>query len=191
MTPVEQLERSLDDTRTLVEAVRDDQWDLPTPCAEWSVRDLVDHLTAGNRLFARALLGDPSSTASGPDGIPSPSTPAAYRDSAAALLAAFSAPGVMERVVTVPFGAVPGVVALHLRLVESLVHGWDLARATGQSPECDEEVAEQELRFTQQKLADVPPDRSPFGPAQPVDAEAPALDRLAACLGRDVDAPIA
>jgi len=187
-SPVEQLARSLDDTGQLIEGVRDDQWGQPTPCAEWAVRDLGNHLIAGNHLFARALLGGlPSASPTASEPRPD-QWAAAYRESADALLAAFGSPGVMDRVVTVPFGAIPGVAALHLRLVEALVHGWDLARATGQSPRCDEELAEQALGFTRAKLAEVPPERSPFGPQQPVVEDAPALDRLAACLGRDVNA---
>lgn len=185
-SPVQQLARSLEDTAEVIEGVRDDQWDQPTPCSEWSVRDVVNHLVTGNDLFARALDGTPPSTA-GTDGLSPDQWAAAYRESANALLAAFSSPGAMDRVVKVPFGEVPGVVALHLRLVEALAHGWDLARATGQPPRADEELAEQALEFTRAKLADVPPERSPFGPPQPVTDDASALDRLAACLGRDVN----
>lgn len=94
----------------------------------------------------------------------------------------------MGRVVTVPFGAVRGVVALHLRLVDALVPGWDLAQATGQPARGNEELAEQELEFTRAKPADVPPERSPFGPSQPVTENGSGPDRLAACLGRDVNA---
>jgi uncharacterized protein (TIGR03086 family) len=92
----------------------------------------------------------------------------------------------MERPVTVPFGTVPGVVALHLRLTEILVHGWDLAHATGQTATFPDDLVEQELDFTRGKLADVPSNRSPFAPPQEVADDAPALDRLAACLGRSV-----
>jgi len=186
--PVEQLARSLEDTGQLVEGVRDDQWDQLTPCAAWSVRDLVNHLITGNQLFARALLDDSPSTAPTSTELRPDQCAAAYRESADALLVAFGSPGVLGRVVTVPFGAVPGVVALHLRLVEALVHGWDLAQATGQSARGNEELAEQELEFTRAKLADVPPERSPFGPSQPVAEDVSALDRLAACLGRDINA---
>lgn len=187
-SPVEHLKRSLDDTGAVITGVRDDQWNLPTPCAEWAVRDLVDHLIAGNHMFARVLLGDSPSTAPDQDAAVPPSRPAEYRESAAALQAAFGAPGVMDRVVTLPVGTVPGAVALHLRLIESLVHGWDLAQATGQSPVYDEQLAEQELAFTRQMLPKIQSDHRPFGPAQAVDGDAPALDRLAACLGRDVGA---
>nr|MDQ2754242.1 TIGR03086 family metal-binding protein [Actinomycetota bacterium] len=95
-------------------------------------------------------------------------------------------PGVFEKVVTVPVGSVPGIAALHLRIVEMLVHGWDLASATGQSAQFPDDIAEQSLAFTRAKLADVPADRKPFGPARPVSDDAPAIDRLVACLGRTV-----
>ena len=110
----------------------------------------------------------------------------AYRDSAAALLDALARPGALDKIVTVPFGTVPGVVALHLRITEILVHGWDLARATGQQTAFADDVAEQELAFSRAKLADIPPGRRPFGPPQPAADDAPAIDRLAACLGRSV-----
>ena len=135
------------------------------------MRGVVQHLVAGNHLFARALADDPSPVDL-PD-VPADEWPATYDASADALLAAFSAPGVLDRVVTVPFGSVPGAVALQLRLVENLVRH-------------DDQVAEAALVFTRARLADVPAGRTPFGPPQPVADDGPALDRLAAALGRRV-----
>lgn len=80
-------------------------------------------------------------------------------------------------------------VALHLRITELLVHGWDLARATDQVVTFPEDLAGQELAFTRVALADIPPGRRPFAPPEPVADDAPAIDRLAACLGRTVTAP--
>jgi uncharacterized protein (TIGR03086 family) len=82
------------------------------------------------------------------------------------------------------------MVALDLRITEVLVHGWDLARATGQPATFPDDLAEQELAFSRAKLADIPSDRSPFAPPQPVAEDAPAIDRLAACLGRSVAAEV-
>ena len=87
---------------------------------------------------------------------------------------------------TLPFGTVPGSVALHLRMVELLVHGWDLARATGQPPRFPDGLAEQELAFSRRALADIPAERNPFGQPQPAPADAAAIDQLAALLGRTV-----
>lgn len=192
-TPVDQLARALDVTEQVVATVRDEQWIQPTPCTDWTVRDLVDHLVGGNRLFAGILRGEPSPSPAdlrGGQGVDylGDDPVAAYRDAADALLAAFRAPGVLERTFAVPIGPVPGVVALHLRLVEALVHGWDLARATGRPVRFPDDLAEQELAFTRGRLTDLPPGRSPFAPPQPVAADAPAIDRLVALLGRQVAA---
>ncbi|HWG74657.1 MAG TPA: TIGR03086 family metal-binding protein [Acidimicrobiales bacterium] len=185
-SPVEHLAGALDACGRLIVGIRPDQWAAATPCPAWTVRDLVAHLVAGNRLFIGALGGeapDPSGA-----GAPDASAPAAlvegYRATVGPLLKAFAAPGVLQRMVSVPFGTVPGIVALHLRITETLVHGWDLARATGQDARFPDDLVEQELAFTKPKLDAIPPDRSPFAPAKPIANDAPALDRLAAMLGR-------
>jgi uncharacterized protein (TIGR03086 family) len=190
MDHVSQLSVALEVTGQLIAGVREEQWASSTPCPEWDVRALVSHLITGNQLFAAAVGGGPPA---GPPA-PAPAQPPtalqhAYRDSAVALLAAFGEPGALERTVTVPFGTVPGLVALHLRVTELLVHGWDVARATGQPAAFPGELAAAELDFTLRHLPDVPAGRSPFAPPQPVDPAAPAIDRLAARLGRDVSAP--
>lgn len=184
-SPVDSLRTSLDDTGQLIAGIRTEQWEDPTPCTEWSVRDLVDHLVTGNDLAARVLVGDSGRKDTASTDLRPDQRADAYRASAQRLLAAFASPGAMDRIVTVPFGRVPGVVALHLRLVEALVHGWDLARATGQPLRYDEDAAVRALEFTREKLAEVPSDRSPFGPPLQAPGDASALDRLAACLGRD------
>jgi uncharacterized protein (TIGR03086 family) len=81
---------------------------------------------------------------------------------------------------------VPGVVALHLRITDVLVHGWDLARAIGGTPAFPDDLVAQELAFSRAALDGLPPERSPFAAPQPVADDAPLIDRLAACLGRSV-----
>jgi uncharacterized protein (TIGR03086 family) len=181
---VDQLARVLDDAGALVAAVDREQWAGPTPCPDWTVRELVNHLVGGNVMFAAVLRGSPADRWStdhlGADPV------AGYRTAAAALVAAFRRPGVLEREVTVPLGRVHGMIALHLRITETLVHGWDLARAIGARTAFPREVVAQELEFTRVTLEEMPPDRGPFGPPQPVAGDAPLIDQLAACLGRSV-----
>lgn len=189
-SPLDDLGTVLDTVTGLVAAVRQDQWRAPTPCPGWSVRDLVNHMVLGNRLFAGILRGDAAVTPGALDpaaGDALGDDPAeAYRGAAEDVLAAFRLPGVLEGVFRVPVGPVPGIAAAHLRAVEELVHGWDLARATGEQVRFPGGVVERQIAFTRDKLGDVPPDRSPFAPPQPVPAHAAPLDRLAALLGHSV-----
>jgi uncharacterized protein (TIGR03086 family) len=189
--PLDDLAEVLGIVAELVGAVRHDQWSAPTPCPEWDVRALVDHMVLGHRLFAGILRGEAVATAGALDpgsaDVLGDDPAAAYGDAAGALLAAFGQPGVLGRTVEVPVGPVPGIVAAHLRIVEELVHGWDLAQATGDGrPRFPDDVAERAVEFTRVKLADVPAEQSPFAPPRPVSDLAPPIDRLAALLGRTV-----
>lgn len=180
------LDLAIATTDRVISGITDAQLSSPTPCVEWDVRDLIGHIVGGNDRFASALGSDvapgaPVVTGTARDVLD------AYRRSADELTEAFHLPGVLNELITVPFGTVPGSVALHLRIIDLLVHGWDLARATGQVADCPDELAHQELDFATAMLADMPPERRPFGPAQPVTDDAPAIDRLAACLGRATD----
>lgn len=195
-TPIDQLASTLRTVEQLVATVGEEQWSQPTPCAGWTVRDLVNHVVLGSQTFTGILRGEQapspeemgrlrSSDQLGDDPLP------AYREAADGLLAAFGQPGVLEQTFPLPIGPAPGIAALHLRIVEMLVHGWDLAQATGQPARFSDDIVEPALAFTQRRLADLPPappGQGPFGPPQPVLDDAPAVDRLAAVLGRTVPA---
>jgi uncharacterized protein (TIGR03086 family) len=183
--PVEQLADVVDQLAALVDGVRAEQWSAPTPCAEWDVRALVEHLVTGQLLFASALgftAGADAVTGADDD----VRLPDAFRATGAVMLEAFRKPGALDQLVDVPVGRVPAGVAVDLRVTECLVHGWDLARATGQTTTFDDAVVEREIAFTRGALALVPSDRTPFGPEQPVAPDASPTDQLAALLGRIV-----
>ncbi len=181
--PVDQLSTALECTGKVIGAVGAGQWKLPTPCTDWNVTELVAHLASGNACFEAALRHqDPAD-----DGTVDADPAGAYRRSIPGLLDAFRAPGAMDEPVTVPFGTVPGAVAANLRLTEVLVHGWDLAQATDQPASAfPEDLAQAALAFTRGALGALSPGRRPFAPPQPVADDAPAIDRLAAFLGRPV-----
>jgi uncharacterized protein (TIGR03086 family) len=190
--PVDDLATALAATERLVADIGPGEWDLPTPCTAWSVRDVVNHVVGGNLLFARVLGGEPLPprdeliAASRTDRLGDDAV-GAFRASAAAVLDAFRSEGALERMVTVPAGTVPGIAALHLRTVEALVHGWDVAQGTGRRLEPSPTLVEQELAFTRdmlQRLPARPQGQGPFAPEQPAPDDAPPLDRLAALLGR-------
>ncbi len=182
-----QLAEALEVTGQVIAGIPGDQWQVPTPCSEWDAADVTRHLVDGNLGFAAVISGQPRESA---DRAPQSAAdlPGAYRAAGVALIGAFSQPGALDRIVAMPIGEVPGIVALHLRVTELLAHGWDLAMATGQAVEFPSDLTEAELAFTRAKLGDVPPGRSPFAPPQPVAEDAPAIEQLVACLGRNVGA---
>ncbi|MGZ8733797.1 MAG: TIGR03086 family metal-binding protein [Acidimicrobiia bacterium] len=137
-------DRALAATRAIVAGVGDDQWSLPTPCAEWNVRELVNHIVAGN--FWAAELGAGKTipeVGDRLDGDVLGDDPlAAYDASAAAASAVFSAPGAMEAPCAVSYGPVPGEIYAGHRFIDVLIHGWDVAAATGQDTRIDPELVE-------------------------------------------------
>ena len=187
--PAAELEEALELTGRLVAGVKPDQWELPTPCTEWNVRQLVDHLVLGQQLVARALRGEPFEQAVAAvrsvDDRLGDDAAAAYDASAREVIEAFTAPGVLERLVRVPFGTVPGAVARHLRVIECLVHGWDLATALGVPFDPPAPLVEQEIAFSGPLLGQVPPERHVFAPSRSAAEGAPPIERLAALLGRE------
>ena len=137
-------DRALAATRVVVAAIGADQWSLPTPCDDWDVRTLVNHVVAGN-LWAAELAAGSTIEAVGDrlDGDVLGADPlAAYDASAAAASAVFSAPGAMEAPCAVSYGPVPGEVYAGHRFIDVLIHGWDAASATGQDTHLDPELVE-------------------------------------------------
>jgi len=182
--PLDQLRRSLAAVDALIDKIRPGQWSSPTPCTEWDVRRVVDHLVGMNRVFAAMLAGDAPPQRGDDPAVEA--LPQAFRDSAAALLDAFTRPGVLERSYTSPLGRATGAERLKIRLYDLLAHGWDLAVATGQPAQLPADAAEDSLSFVHEQLRD---DARPgrFGPPLTVPDDASAIERLVAFLGRSTN----
>lgn len=184
------LRTATDGTAAILAEVAERHWAAPTPCADWTVADVADHL-AGSLLGLRVAFGgaDPAGpdVPCGPsgDGAGASDRSTAYAAAVTDLWAAVERRGALDRVVTVPFGTVPATVALNLATVEVLVHGWDIATATGLSPTFDQPTVQAALEFSRQAVASIPPERSPFAPPRPVRSNASPIDQLVALLGRD------
>jgi uncharacterized protein (TIGR03086 family) len=116
-----------------VHAVRDDQWAAPTPCTEWDVRALVNHLV-NEALWVKPLLDGLtiSEVGSRLDGDVLGDDPKASFDRAAMEATdAVAEPGALDRVVHVSAGDSPASEYLSEVFIDFVVHGWDLARAIG------------------------------------------------------------
>jgi uncharacterized protein (TIGR03086 family) len=131
-------------TRRILAGVGMDQWHLPTPCEDWDVRRLVEHVVAGN-LWAAELSSGRSIADVGDrlDGDVLGDDPlAAYDASATAAADVFERPGALDAPCAVSYGPVPGSVYAGHRFVDVLIHGWDLAVATGQDATLDPALVE-------------------------------------------------
>ena len=171
----------------LIDATSSDQFDAPTPCPAWSVRDLLAHLVAGNVKYTE--IGHGRDWYRGAPEVDLGDDPAGmYRQTLETMLQAWSQPDVLERETPLPVGRGPAAAALYLHVGESLVHGWDLASAIGQIPAFDEEVVEASLAQFRSWLPPQRPPGSPFADATAIGDDAAPIDRLAAYLGRDVRA---
>lgn len=182
--PFADLDQAIAAFGKLVQGVSPDQLTAATPCTELDVRALLSHVIEGSRFFAALLRGQPR-PAPLPD-VPAAGFGPAFAAAAADMREAFAGPGVLEQTFTAPFGTLPGAALIHVRIVELLAHGWDLARATGQPTDrLPAAPAERELAFSRRLM---PADRTGmrFAAEQPVPDGAPAPDRLAGFLGRPV-----
>lgn len=185
-TQLDRLARSFAGVGKLIDAILPSEWSAPTPCLDWTVHRLVEHLIGKNLVFT-AVLGEQPLPQRG-DGRPSGQFARAYRESAAVLLDGFGQPGVLDRVYQGPLGAASGAERLEIRMYDLLAHGWDLAEALGRPADLPEDAAEESLAFARADGRAVRPGGGCFGPARPVADDAPAIVRLVAFLGRDVPA---
>ncbi len=178
--------RAIAQTESIVAAVGQDQLGLPTPCSEYDVRALLSHMVGGlTRIAVIGEGGDGLAVVPRADGVPDDGWLAAYRTVAARVLSAWADDARLDALVEVPWGKVPGRIAVNGYIQEILAHGWDLAKATGQPTEGDPELAVRVLAISRQILpAQSRGGEIPFGPVVEVEADAAPYARLAAWLGR-------
>ena len=186
MDPVALLGRAVDEVNRLVDGLDDDQFGKQTPCTEWKVRDLVNHLVSGTTMFAvSAETGDvpPDVMASLQGDLLGDDPKQAWKASSTRALAAFSKPGIMEQTVKLPFGGMPAGVALTIAIFDVTTHACDLAQATGQQIQ-DTELIDTALEAGKQMIG--PDMRVPgmFGPEQPCADDGSSVDKLLAFAGR-------
>ena len=167
---------ALDVAQHVIDAIDRSQFELPTPCDEWNVRQLLEHMIGGNRRIAghppavgEHLIGDDLS--------------AAYAASGAQAAATFEAPGALEAPCAVSYGPVPGSVYAGHRFIDVLIHGWDLAVATRQDTRMDPSLVEACFAVIEPQLDQLKASGA-FGTDVVVPADADPQTRLLAVLGR-------
>lgn len=189
--PLDDIQRALRATATIVDGIGPHLLDDPTPCAGWTVRDVANHLVGGMQVFA-ALLGsgdadeDPTRDWIGDD------LAAAYAAAADADRAAWSAPGALDGEVALSFATLPATLAGIIHLTELVVHGLDLAVATGREEQVDEGLAA-DLLGRMRAMGGIDAFRAPgfFGVELPTSPADPAHRQLLAYVGREAHVPSA
>ena len=190
MDPVPTLERVIAESRRIVDAISPDQLGNQTLCTEWTVRDVLNHVTGGATYFARVaeegsvpdedipqLLGGGDNLGDDYKG--------AFQTAADRAMAAFAQPGVLEKQVKLPFGEMPAGVALNIAIFDVSTHNCDIAQATGQQIQ-DQDVLNTALEVGKQTVRPEMRVHGFFDPEQTCADSASADQRLLAFAGRKV-----
>jgi uncharacterized protein (TIGR03086 family) len=174
----------------LVSGVTAADLDRATPCADWTLGELIAHMTAQHDGFAAAAAGE-GADLSGWQVRPLGDDPAAsYAAAAGRVLTAFADDRVLDREFSLPELSTrrgfPGIQAIGFHFIDYVVHAWDVARSLDRPLEFDRAVLDTALAMARE----IPDGASrltpgaPFGPAVPAAAGAPVLDQVVALLGR-------
>jgi uncharacterized protein (TIGR03086 family) len=188
--PNPDLHAAADSMTRLLEAVPNDSIDAPTPCRDLPLGALIDHVGGFAKVFAasaRKELGELTAQPPNPraDNL-EPGWRARMATDLSALADAWDAPDAWEGMTQAGGQELPGAMAGRIALDELVVHGWDIAQATGQRFDC-EAVTWGEVEATVQQVrggndGDIP---GLFGPVVAVADDADALERVLSLTGRD------
>jgi uncharacterized protein (TIGR03086 family) len=177
--------RALDEFERRVHAVKPDQWGCPTPCRDWEVRNLVNHLV-NEQLWVPPLLAGKTIAEVGDafDGDVLGDDPVASWDAAAAAAhAALAQDGALGRNVHLSYGDRPAVEYAQEMIFDLVVHSWDLARAIGADENLDPELVDSAYAGIE-PMAGSLADTGLFDEPVPVPADADQQTRLIALTGR-------
>jgi uncharacterized protein (TIGR03086 family) len=186
-------DRAIKQATQVVKGIRPDQLESATPCRMWNTRELLNHLVGSNLMMA--AVGSGKSLGEGTSGTEAVASlgdvigndpSGAYASSSSAAQQAFTAPGALDRTWKLPFGEMPGAMALNIQFMETIAHTWDLAKCTGQLDRLDPALAATGEAVARDIVG--PQFRNeqgdPFAAEIAVPASAPPYDRLAGFLGR-------
>ncbi len=136
--------RTVEWSEPVVARVREENLALPTPCTEWEVRALLEHMVSGHAWVPPLVAGETIAQVGDRfDGDLLGDDPAAaWRSAAGAACDAFEQAGALDRLVNLSWGDVPARLYAQERFVDVFCHAWDLARALGADEDLPEELVE-------------------------------------------------
>jgi uncharacterized protein (TIGR03086 family) len=181
MDPVERLEKATAHASKIVHGVGKEQLSDPTPCSEFTVKLLLNHMIGGLEMLRDAASGG---TPQAPQGDQFGDDPAAtYDERRAKLLEVVKQPGTLDKTWTMPFAPMPGQMMASIAFMEHVTHAWDLAKATGQDTTIPDELVRETFEVVTPMDAML---RMPgvCGPRIDVPDDASDQDKLIAFMGR-------
>jgi uncharacterized protein (TIGR03086 family) len=184
IVPTNLLESAIASTRVVLERVDASQMRDPTPCEQWNVSQLINHIVGEQFYFLGVLAGEIRTDK--PIDFSKGKFLKAFDDGSNLCVEAFGHEGVMSEILTLPSTEITGFSFVRVAATDIFVHGWDLARATGQSTDLSPDLAAKLLVAA--KIATPPIMRSvsgsPFAPERASTIGSSEADQLAAYLGR-------
>jgi uncharacterized protein (TIGR03086 family) len=163
----------------VVGGITPDQLDNQTPCADFTVRGVLEHMIVGATMFTAAFNGTE------PGQPPTDDALAGFGPALTGLADAINAPGALEKTIDAPFGAMSGEAFARYVALDGMVHAWDMATATGQSIDPSPALVA-ELDDYAHQILDGLRDGDTFKAAVEPPADATPIERLAAYTGRNV-----
>jgi len=182
MDPITQLDQVMPLLKDMVATLTPDELAAQTPCDKFAVQGVLEHMIGGGTMFAAAFRGEEAPAI--PTGDPLVLFPKTMDD----LLSSMKAPGALDRMVDAPFGTVPGEVFARFVALDGLVHGWDIATATGRTYDPPADLVAAADAFAHQALAPEMRDGDTFKAETDVPSGASPIERLVAFTGRTVPA---
>lgn len=161
-------------------------WDAPSPCSEWSARDVVGHVIAVQHAIVATIAGQraPMNPMVDPGRHAGPDPAATWTVAAAAVAAALDQPDVLDRLVQTWRGQVTVDDMIGYNVGDTTIHTWDVARALGVDDRLDADLVAASLAALE-PVADAMRGPGVFGQAMFIDAAADAQTRLLGLVGRD------
>lgn len=184
MGAIEDFDSARGEFARLVTALDIADLDATSPCSDWNVRQLLNHVVSGTQWFTTVILDEPA-----PDRVTDQigTDPVwAFAKRADEYRAAMFAPGALDKIYQHPAGGVSGERFNAMRVNEYLCHGWDLAMVVGAEPDFDDELAGRCLEMLESQLDGRPREAGKgFGVAVTKPRTNSNYDRLIAFAGRD------
>ena len=186
MDTLTRLQASIDQARPVIAGTALADYDKPTGCDGWTVRDVINHMIGALTMFRdTAVDGSADPALFGRDLIGADAA-ASFDTTAAEAMSAWSEPGRIDGMAKLPFGEFPAEFALQLPAMDMVVHSWDLANATGKPVAWNVPLVAATLEFCEATFNNDALREGSFKPSVAAPAGADDITRLAAFLGRDV-----